>query len=130
MDAAITRLPSGKSSIEAEKIYIVVKTVVVISEKKGSLLEVDFCFFYLAATCRARCHHLFDRLCCPCCPGFLCKCGVECLIMRMAKCTGTAYLTLMLLYPVVLSTAHAAHSIYPRIRLSHKGKKISSRAAL
>lgn len=43
--------------------------------------------------------------------------------MRMAKCIRTVYLTLMLLYLVLLGTAHVAHSVYPRIRLSHKGKK-------
>ncbi|TMS05950.1 Semaphorin-3E [Larimichthys crocea] len=40
--------------------------------------------------------------------------------MRMAKCIRTVYLTLMLLYLVLLGTAHVAHSVYPRIRLSHK----------
>ncbi|XP_071376073.1 semaphorin-3E isoform X1 [Centroberyx affinis] len=41
--------------------------------------------------------------------------------MRMAKCIRTGvYLTLMLLYFVLRSTAHTPHSIYPRIRLSHK----------
>ncbi|KAF0041187.1 hypothetical protein F2P81_007085 [Scophthalmus maximus] len=37
----------------------------------------------------------------------------------MAECMRDEYLTPMLLYLVLLGTAHAAHSIYPRIRLSH-----------
>ncbi|XP_035498578.2 semaphorin-3E isoform X1 [Scophthalmus maximus] len=37
----------------------------------------------------------------------------------MAECIRDEYLTPMLLYLVLLGTAHAAHSIYPRIRLSH-----------
>lgn len=39
--------------------------------------------------------------------------------MKMGECIRTVYLTLMLLYLVLLGTAH---STYPRIRLSHKGK--------
>ena len=46
-----------------------------------------------------------------------------CVSMRMAECIRTVYLTLMLLYLVLLGTAHTVHSVYPRIRLSHKGKK-------
>ncbi|XP_077953839.1 semaphorin-3E-like isoform X3 [Gasterosteus aculeatus] len=40
--------------------------------------------------------------------------------MKMAECIRTVYLTLMLLYLVLLGTAHTAHSTYPRIRLTHK----------
>lgn len=43
--------------------------------------------------------------------------------MRTAKCTGTVRATLMLLCAVALSPARAAHAVYPRIRLSHKGRK-------
>lgn len=50
------------------------------------------------------------------------ECGASFSLM-MAECVRTVYLTLMLLYLVLLGTAHAAHSLYPRIRLSHKGKK-------
>lgn len=42
--------------------------------------------------------------------------------MRMVKCTGTACATLMLLCAVAMSPAGAAHAVYPRIRLSHKGR--------
>ncbi|KAM7396619.1 hypothetical protein PAMP_019652 [Pampus punctatissimus] len=38
----------------------------------------------------------------------------------MADCIRIVYLTLMLLCLVLLSTAHTAHSVYPRIRLSYK----------
>lgn len=40
--------------------------------------------------------------------------------MRMDKCAGTV---LTLLCVVVLSPTRAAHAVYPRIRLSHKGRK-------
>lgn len=68
----------------------------------------------------------FYELCCPCLLDFEDFCVDErgaFVSMRMAECMRTVYLTLMLLYLVLLCTAHTAHSIYPRIRLSHKGKK-------
>ncbi|XP_028286652.1 semaphorin-3E isoform X1 [Parambassis ranga] len=40
--------------------------------------------------------------------------------VMMAACIRTVYLSLMLLYLVLLGMTHTAHSIYPRIRLSHK----------
>ncbi|XP_029010344.1 semaphorin-3E isoform X3 [Betta splendens] len=40
--------------------------------------------------------------------------------MRMPPCTRTVCLTLMLLWLVLMDTAHTTHSIYPRIRLSYK----------
>ncbi|XP_068168697.1 semaphorin-3E [Antennarius striatus] len=40
--------------------------------------------------------------------------------MKMAECISTLYVTLMLLYLVLLGPTHAAHSIYPRIRLSNR----------
>lgn len=48
--------------------------------------------------------------------------------MTRAKCTGSVRATLLLLplpllCAVVLSPARAAHAVYPRIRLSHKGKE-------
>lgn len=47
--------------------------------------------------------------------------------MRMAKCAGTV---LTLLCAVVLSPARAAHAVYPRIRLSHKGKEAAGRKVM
>lgn len=64
----------------------------------------------------------FHWLCCSCCVDGDAFCVDECgasFSLMMAECVWT----LMLLYLVLLGTAHAAHSIYPRIRLSHKGKK-------
>lgn len=61
-------------------------------------------------------------------PEFFCfpmsECGAR-VTMRTAKCTGTARATLMLmlLCVVVLGPTRAAHAVYPRIRLSHKGKE-------
>ncbi|XP_029953193.1 semaphorin-3E isoform X2 [Salarias fasciatus] len=43
-----------------------------------------------------------------------------CVSLTMAECLKTVSLSLMLLYLVLLGLAHSAHSIYPRIRLSHK----------
>ncbi|XP_026167993.1 semaphorin-3E isoform X1 [Mastacembelus armatus] len=40
--------------------------------------------------------------------------------MRIARCMRTVVLTMMLLYLLLLHMTHTAHSIYPRIRLSHK----------
>ncbi|XP_068595893.1 semaphorin-3E [Brachionichthys hirsutus] len=40
--------------------------------------------------------------------------------MKMAACRRAVYVTLMLLYLVLIGATHAAHSIYPRIRLSNK----------
>lgn len=51
--------------------------------------------------------------------GFQC---LTCVSTRMAECVRTAYLTVMLLY--LLDTAS---SIYPRIRLTHKGKRKNPR---
>lgn len=47
--------------------------------------------------------------------------------MRMAKCAGAV---LTLLCAVVLSPAQAAHAVYPRIRLSHKGKEAAGRKVM
>lgn len=57
---------------------------------------------------------------------FVSKCGAP-VTMRMAKCAGTV---LTLLCAVVLSPAQAAHAVYPRIRLSHKGKEAAGRKVM
>ncbi|XP_058501817.1 semaphorin-3E [Solea solea] len=42
------------------------------------------------------------------------------MMMMMAECRGTVYLTLMLMYPVLLCLPHSARGVYPRMRLSNK----------
>lgn len=43
-------------------------------------------------------------------------------LQRMEDCLRTSFLALMILY-LVPKTVYTANSVYPRIRLSHKGKK-------